>query len=413
MISKVSRNVASPAAAGVILSCLTACGGTDGPELGPEQGQSAGYAYVATSASASDRLPGTVFQYSIGSDGSLTPLTAMSVASGVNPVAMVSDPTGRYVYVANLGDATISQYSVGVGGILTALSPATVSVGGTEIIGGTLPSAVNYSVSVNPNGRFLYVVVSPHDPAVTSIAQYSIGNDGTLSPLNPEVVSVNAVAPGPVAFDPSGQHAYLAGTPLSLDGEVFQFSVNDYGELIPMVPATVTATPNVSRVAVSQSGKAAYVLSTCIDNACDGQVAEFAIGENGTLMASGVTTLTAGHVIPMALVTDTSASSAYLLADLMGVDTSTEAIYQYAIDDAGALVPGASLPFNVTVRPVSELVAGQNLYALSSNDSIAPFGATGGHIDHYSIGAKGVLAAVSTTPVPEGYPTAMTVVRAH
>jgi hypothetical protein len=62
-------------------------------------------------------------------------------------------------------------------------------------------------------------------------------------------------------------------------------------------------------------------------------------GTNGTLTATGSTTLTGGHVIPIAMVLDTSAWSAYLLTNLMGVDTNMGAEYGYWINSAGELVP--------------------------------------------------------------------------
>ena len=404
--------VGLPIAFAAPLICLTACGG-DGGSLsgGPNP---AGYAYVVSAAAPNIQMPGTVFQYSIGSDGSLRPLGTASVPAGVNPVAMISDSTGHYVYVVNEGDATISQYSVSAGGVLAALAPATINVGGT------FASVAGYSLSVNPSGHSLYLVTTPHDPPVPpviSILQYAIGNDGTLSPLNPATVTFAAVGVGSLAVDPTGTYAYLAGEAVeseSANGAVLQFSIAAGGELTPIISQTVAATHNAFGVAILPNGRTAYVLSACMDNACDGQIAEYSVGENGALTATGATTATDSHVIPISVTTDTSESSAYLLTNLMGIDTNAGAVYQYTINSASALVPATPPSLNVSSGAVTQIVLGQRLYALSSNSLGFASGApTGGHIDHYSIGTGGLLTLVSTTALTTGYPTAMTLVATH
>jgi len=397
------------------LICLTGCGGDGGGNLSGG-GKPDGYVYVASAAAPNVQMPGTVFQYSIGSDGSLSPLATASVPAGVHPVAMISDPTGHYVYIVNQGDSTISQYSVSAGGGLAALSPATVKVGGTSA------SVAGYSLSVDPSGHSLYLVMTPLNPAMPasiSIFQYAIGNDGTLSPLNPAAVDVAAVGVGSLAIDPTGKYAYLAGGAVvgeaeSVNDEVLQFSIAAGGQLTPLLSQTVAATHNAFGVAIFPSGRTAYVLSACIDDACKGQIAEYSVGENGALTPTGATTATASHVIPISLNTDTSESSAYLLTNLMGVDTNAGMVYQYTFNSTGALVPATPPSVNVSSGAVAQSVVGQRLYALSSNALGFASGApTGGHIDHYSIGAGGLLALVGTTTLTVDYPKAMAVVAAH
>jgi 6-phosphogluconolactonase (cycloisomerase 2 family) len=385
--------------------CLAGCGGVDigsGP-LPP------GYAYI-TSASEGETPSGAVYQYAVGSDGSLTPLSTASVPTGVIPSTIVSDPTGHYVYVVNQGDATISQYSVGSGGGLVPLSPAVVSVGEP------FPAIGVYAATIDPSGRFLYIVTVPLDPPgpSASIAQYSIGGGGTLTPLTPAYVSVPASAVGPLAIEPNGHYAYLAGATSALGGQVFQFSIDNDGALVPLTPASVAATQTANGVAIAPSGQTAYVLGSCVDTACEGQVARYTIGTNGTLTATGSTTLTGGHVIPIAMVVDTSGSSAYLLTNLMGVDTNIGAVYGYAINNAGDLVPDTPASIGVASGAVAETTYGPNLYALSANArGFASNPQPGGHVDHYAIGPGGRLSAVGTITVAEGFPTGITLVTTH
>jgi 6-phosphogluconolactonase (cycloisomerase 2 family) len=371
-------------------------------------GLPSGYAYIASADVNNRALPGAVYQYSIGSDGSVAPLSVASVPAGVNPEVIVSDPSGRYVYVANGGDNTISQYAVGAGGGLVALSPAVVGIATPYPFAG-------YAVSIDPRGRFLYVVGLPHDPAGPSapITQYSIQNDGTLAPPAPQV-NLPVFARGPLAFDPSGQYAYLPSATNAPGGLVSQFSINSDGTLTPLMSATVAASRGTIGVTIAPSGQTAYVISVCIDAACDGQIEPYMIGANGTLTPTGVATPTSGHVNPVASVTDGSGSSVYLLANAMGVDTNAGAVYQYAVDNTGALMADTPASLSVASGAVAESTYGPNLYVLSANaigfvSGLPP----GGHIDHYVIGSGGLLTAVSATTVAASLPTSMTLVVAH
>jgi VCBS repeat-containing protein len=406
----VLRKIRSPrpvflVAVSASLSGLSACGGSS-----IAGGPPPAYAYVASADAGHRPVPGVVYQYTVGPDGSLTPMGITSVATGVAPTAMVPDPAGHYVYVANLGDATISQYAVGMAGELSPLSPAVVS------IGGPFPRAVGGWMSVDPSGRFLYVVTLAQDPAGPSAAieQYSIGSGGALTPLTPAYVDVPAFGYGPLAIDPSGHYAYLAGQANAPSGQVSQFSIGDDGTVSPLVPAAVAATAGAVSVTISPNGDSAYVLSVCVDSACDGQVSQYAIGASGALTSTGNTTLTGSHIYPAAMAIDDSGSSAYLLTNFQGVDTNTGAVYQYAINGTGALVPDTPGSLGVSSGAVGETASGTNLYALGSNAVASPIGSqSGGQVDQYRMGSSGVLAAIGTTPVAAGLPTAIVVVTGH
>lgn len=413
MTSCVQRSLAVSSLA-IALMCLTACGNGGDATL---RGQPAGYAYVASVAAPDESMSGAVLQYAIGTDGSLTSSNTGSVPAGPSPVAIVSDPAGHYVYVANQGDGTISQYAIRAGGGLAALSPATVSVTGA-------PPFAGYALSMSPTGHALYAVIDLHDPpslvANALIAQFAVGNDGTLSPLAPALLTVGgAVGIGPLIVDPSGTYAYLAGTAVMSDaqtvgGTVWQFSVGGDGRLTPMPSQTVGAARYAVGLALSPGGRTAYILSACTDNTCDGEIAEYTVGTNGMLTPTGATIATGSRVMPMSLVPDTSGTSAYLLTNLMGVDTNAGAVYQYSIDSTGALLAATPPSLDLSSGAVAQVVFGPNLYALSSNEVGFASGApTGGHIDNYNIGTKGLLSTAGTASVSSGHPTAMTVVAAH
>ena len=125
----------------------------------------AGYLYVVSAADAEVPLPGTVYQFSIAQDGSLAALAEPSVATGAEPVSIVSESSGHNVYVtvANPADPGVWQYAVGAGGSLTPLAVASVS------IQSSLSQQASYAAKVDPSGHFLYVVTT--DSAAASIAQ--------------------------------------------------------------------------------------------------------------------------------------------------------------------------------------------------------------------------------------------------
>ncbi|MEZ4364826.1 MAG: beta-propeller fold lactonase family protein [Kofleriaceae bacterium] len=78
-------------------------------------------------AAVTDGLFGSVQLFARGVDGTLTAAGAAAV-TGNFPQYPAFDPSGAYLYVPNADDSTISMYAVAAGG-LTALVPATVSTG--------------------------------------------------------------------------------------------------------------------------------------------------------------------------------------------------------------------------------------------------------------------------------------------
>jgi 6-phosphogluconolactonase (cycloisomerase 2 family) len=104
--------------------------------------------------------PNTVTAYSYTDCSALTQIgSAKSVGSAAESVAI--DPTGKYLYVANSGDATVSGFTITAGtGALTSIGTATA----TGAAASTSPTAL----IVDPSSQYLYV---------------ANGDDGTVSLL--------------------------------------------------------------------------------------------------------------------------------------------------------------------------------------------------------------------------------------
>ncbi len=392
-------------ASAIVLSTgLAACGGSGGGNLLSSPGEHSpspeGFLYIT--AAATNGSPGSVFQYSIGADGSVTPQSVSSVSAGTNPMGVAADPSGRYVYAVNGDDHTISQYAVGADGGLKALSPAVVSVPLSPSQGG------GFWVSIDPSGHYLYVVTSPLGPtfvaAPASIAEYSIGGGGLLSPLTPASLTLSTLAAGPLVIDSIGRHAYLGG---GASGVVLQFSIGFDGTLSALALAGVAA-DDPTGVVLAPRDEAGYVLGTCVDSPCNGQVSLYLIAPDSSLNPRVSTTVTGSLILPVDMVLNGSGSNAYLLSDFVGVDTNSGRLYQYAIDGSGTLVLQGEL--DTGSAAVAEALNGSHLYVLTSDARAAPPNGSGGHLTHFTVGAGGLPSELGTTRITGQNPTAMALV---
>jgi 6-phosphogluconolactonase (cycloisomerase 2 family) len=122
--------------------------------------------------------------YSLGKDGSLTPVSdAVPTTETAACWAVVSND-GRYVYTTNAGSGSISGYEVGFNGVLTLLD----ADGRTGITGkGTGP----LDMVVSSDGRNLYTLNGRSD----TIGVFAIKDKGGLASMNSHV-TVPATANG-------------------------------------------------------------------------------------------------------------------------------------------------------------------------------------------------------------------------
>jgi len=87
------------------------------------------YAYVGNGG-----VTNVVSQYTIGADGTLAPMNPATAPAMFGPNSVTVDPSGRYAYVGNNGGVplnpdSVSQYTIGTYGTLTPMSPASVPAG--------------------------------------------------------------------------------------------------------------------------------------------------------------------------------------------------------------------------------------------------------------------------------------------
>jgi 6-phosphogluconolactonase (cycloisomerase 2 family) len=195
------------------------------------------YLYVANSGG--NTVSGFAMQ-----NGIATPVSGSPFAVGNQPVALQTDPSGKFLYVTDFADGTVTVLAINrTTGALTAVS-------GSPFGGGSGAGAV--SIAVDPVGSFAYVA----NQTAATITAYSIDlTTGALSasgsPLStasaPQSIAVGPAAgnfvyaanvtssnyvasyaiaqslPHAVAVDPSGQFVYAAN---QNSGNVSVFTVD-------------------------------------------------------------------------------------------------------------------------------------------------------------------------------------------
>ena len=160
------------------------------------------FAYVVNSGS------GSVDVFSIApSTGALT--FVMNALTGVGPYDITIDPSGNVAYVANGGSATVSP----------SISSYTINAatGALQVanLGNPLPIAVSNNLSIDPQGKFLFVT----ETAGVAVYTFSTTTAAVTGPVtgSPFVAGSN---PFSVRVDPSDQFVYV-GNDVSANVSVF------------------------------------------------------------------------------------------------------------------------------------------------------------------------------------------------
>jgi 6-phosphogluconolactonase (cycloisomerase 2 family) len=352
----------------VLLAGLSACGGGDGRSAVTQPGTVA-YAYVTSTNGTGG--PGAVYEFAVRDDGSVAPLAPVSVAAGVEPAAVAVG--GGFVYVVNVGDGTISQYVIQADNSLAPMSPAVVQNPGMKTLG-VMPSAAVFDVTRS----ILYVANSGDD----TVSQFSIGGDGQLTPLTPATVAAGVTPTSMLtAIAGSGDAiVYVANSGVGVGagagagaGSISQFSTNQDGTLVPLTSTPVAIGGNPVAIAIEPGG-AAYVVNNCVGSPCTGAVTQFALAADGELTATGNVATTGTQDAGVSLVVTQAGgitgSNAYVLGNMMGVDTESGALWQFNIASDGVLSP-ANPAVSVGPTPLAQTLNVDSLYVLAATAALA------------------------------------------
>jgi 6-phosphogluconolactonase (cycloisomerase 2 family) len=266
---------------------------------------------------ASKQNPGQIAVYSLEQgSGALTQIPDSPYSfPGRNPVALVTSPNGKYLYVVYHDDNTVVDYAIGTDGKL--YPQHTYNTPGTE------PTAI----TINAAGTLLFVVdtfqagFTPSNPGPGAVVVYPVNSDGSLGTN----IANGNLPYWPVQFNPSSVNVTaLTSTNAPLD---FVYVVN-----------TNTA---------AQAGTiSAFSFST---------------GSGG-----GPLTPIAGSPFPAGVAPNASAS------DPTGrffytTDSATNQLIAYGIQTSGVLVPVQNGPFKTDVFPDAVTVSPNGMFIYVAN----------------------------------------------
>jgi 6-phosphogluconolactonase (cycloisomerase 2 family) len=156
---------------------------------------------------------GTMSAFSIGSGGTLTPLYASSAQlpyAGVRPTASASDPTSRFLYVTDALSNQLYTYTIGQDGTLTPLSSGPSATG-------TYPDAI----TIDPSGTYIYVA----NYTSNSISAFTITQStGAPSALGGATAYATKTGPTCIMVEPAfGRFLYTSNF---LDSSLTGYKVN-------------------------------------------------------------------------------------------------------------------------------------------------------------------------------------------
>jgi 6-phosphogluconolactonase (cycloisomerase 2 family) len=293
------------------------------------------FVYVANGDVAMDGTGGQVWMYAVDpSSGTLTSTNPPFITPAPGPpIGIAADPFGRFVYVTINRCCTlfnpagvptaIAMFTVdATTGMLTPTTPATIAPGSSA-------TAVVGAISVDPTGRFAYVLTDDNSSAQNGILEYAITTpSGVLSPIGFVPAGPN-LSTETVAVEPSGTFLYIT----SLSQGVLIFTIDPKtGLLTPTNPPKVPAGTQPAETAVDPTGKFAYTTNTGLP-ANTSVVSMYTIDSStGVLNSSGAVAAGEG---PNAITVDPSGKFVYV--------SNLNTVLLYSIDRSTGLL--SPLPF--------------------------------------------------------------------
>ncbi len=321
--------------------------------------------------------PGIITAFQVDRlSGALTQITSGVVPTGGrNPIAMVTSPDGKNLYVANHDENLIAQFAIGSDG---KLYPQTT----INTRGGTNPDAI----AISPGGTVLYVVdafangFSPTNPGPGAVVAIPLGKNGILPANGNQNSSSFAVCNNPVAIN------------VLADGSAL-YVVNDPGGQLPVL-ADVNGSSNTG---ASGSSILTYpVIGSCSGGVAGpgnagpfGQISTFQVANGTTLTPAAGSPFTAG-VAPTAVATDPSQRFLYVTDsrsnNMIGYQLQPGGVIAPLTNSSSNLFPTDSFPVSLTVDPRGLFIYvaafggnSVNAFAIDANTGIPSRVATGSY----------------------------------
>jgi DNA-binding beta-propeller fold protein YncE len=342
--------------------------------------KAAAYVYVADSNS--------VFQYGTDPAGALSPLAPPTAPAGQFPNSVAVSPNGQWAYVTDVDGVT--QYDLKNDGLLVQKTP-------TSVPAERQPAGIAVSPEDSPNRSSVYVANSMS----STISQYTVGDSGGLSPMNPASVDLPIVPgsfilaqPAGLAVSPDGRSVYVASFGIATDGSnvVYQLDVQKDGTLSLKDQPTVTAGDRPRAVAVSPDGDSVYVTNGASDtisqydvNAASGALTPKRAGEIGA------------GISPGAIAVSPDGSSVYV-ANNGDPGTGAGSVSQYTVGRGGALRLGSTTSAGTSPASVAISPDGGSVYVTDHGLQ----GRASGGLYQFDVGQGGALSPKNPASVRAG-----------
>jgi len=236
---------------------------------------------------AVDMLNGGIRAFSV--EPSKGGLTAIGAPVSTSPPSSASDavvhPSGKFIYVFNIGPGTVSLVSVEAAtGVLRFERDVATSLAANGY------AAIDH-LAISPSGSHLYVLNYAYgDPTPPTVTTYAIDSvTGSLA----QVATVDAQNATGLTIDPLGRFLYLRRKMVDAsvawaDVAVYPYSIDPAtGAVTPTNVNTTVLHNSGDRMVVHPSGRYAYILAHWLD-ASDKRIDVFSIDPlSGALTANG------------------------------------------------------------------------------------------------------------------------------
>jgi 6-phosphogluconolactonase len=231
------------------------------------------------------RPTGAVSSFAIDQESGGLTFLSKQPSEGGDPCHLCTDPTGRFLFVANHEDGTVGVFPIGEDGRLGPASDVQRHAGSGP--GPTQAGPHAHFVTLDPTGRLVLVV----DKGIDKVMIYRLdAAAGRLIPSDPPFAELHAgAAPRHIAFHPNGRFAYVNGeadmtvTAFAFDPDRGAFTKLHHLSTLPDDAARERV--STAQIQVDPSGRFVYVSNRGHDT-----IAVFAIDQ-----ATGQVT-PAGHV---------------------------------------------------------------------------------------------------------------------
>lgn len=308
---------------------------------------------------------GSVAQFQMGSDGTLTPLSPGTVTANTdaNPGSVIVDPSGRALLTIDVANETeIYEFPIGNDGTLgksvfvvtspngftsIAFTPdrrfaivpnaATVSsyrVSGTgkwTLVGEVASGRSPLSAVVDPSGKFVYVA----NEGLNLISGYTISATGVLAPLEPKNVFPAGYLPYSLTISPNG---FLYSPDLG-SNKIAEFTIDASTGALTRAGSFSTGSGSQSFprwIAFDLTGKYAYVANTQ-----ESTVSQFKVNPNTGALTRNGSDISAG-LLPLQVVVDPSGKFVFTA-------NGDGTVSEFSISKSGTLIANGT----VSIGPIS------------------------------------------------------------